>query len=78
MPIYEYFCSACRKKIEQLRPASKSGEDTECATCHGRAERVLSRFSAFSSYAPGLSNPVGGAGSSCSSCGSSSCGTCNN
>jgi putative FmdB family regulatory protein len=77
MPIYEYVCSECRKKFEQLRPASKSGEDSECPTCHSRAERVLSRFCAFSSYGPGLANPVGGA-SSCASCSSSSCSTCNN
>ena len=77
MPIYEYVCNKCKSKFEQLRPLSKSGEGCECPECHGKAERVLSRFSAFSGYAPGLSNPVGGSGG-CSSCSSSNCGSCNN
>lgn len=75
MPIYEYVCTECNNKFEKLRPASKSAEPAECPSCHKEAERVFSRVYAFSSYAPGLTNPLGG-GSSCSSCSSGSCSTC--
>jgi putative FmdB family regulatory protein len=75
MPIYEYFCDKCNKKFEQLRPVSKAGEDSECPTCHSKAKKVLSMFSAYSNYAPGLSNPLAGS-NSCGSCSSSSCSTC--
>ena len=77
MPIYEYFCSECDTKFEQMRPLSKSGEDAECPKCHKPARRKMSTFAAFSTSISGVPKTVPGAGgNSCSTCSSGNCSTC--
>lgn len=43
MPIYEYRCTACDERFEELVPAG--GEPPECAKCGSReVERLFSSF----------------------------------
>ncbi len=44
MPIYEYACKKCGKKVEVLLKVSERGP-TKCAACGGALERLLSRNS---------------------------------
>ncbi|MFH0941573.1 MAG: zinc ribbon domain-containing protein [Chloroflexota bacterium] len=74
MPIYEYVCTACKKKFERLRPLSEAEASARCSVCHSEAKRVLSTFAAVSKDSSGQSTPV--MGSPCSGCGSSTCTTC--
>ena len=74
MPIYEYFCTDCKLKFEEMRPISKATEAASCPRCHKSAKRVLSTFASFSKDEGGLTSSIGG--SSCSSCGATSCDTC--
>jgi len=68
MPLFEFFCRKCGKKIEVL---VMSGDKPVCPDCEGRdLERLFSTFAS-----PGLSGPS--KGHSCSSCGPShSCSSC--
>ena len=70
MPLYEYKCSRCNNKFEELRPLSRSAEDAECSVCNAPARRILSVFAAVSKNANGATTSL--AGDSCSSCGSAS------
>lgn len=75
MPIYEYRCNTCGCKFERLRPMSSADSPTTCPDCGGSdAERLVSRFAAFSKGNGGTTTSVGG--SSCGSCSSSSCASC--
>lgn len=76
MPIYEYTCSACGLKFEQLRPFRRANEECDCPRCEKPAERKLSTFASFSKDSSGASAPIAGSGSSCASCGGGSCATC--
>jgi putative FmdB family regulatory protein len=76
MPIYEYICSDCKCRFEQLRPVSRADEDAACPKCKRAGKRVPSRFASFAKTAEGVSAPIAGAGGGCSSCGASSCSTC--
>ena len=76
MPIYEYVCSECNSKFEQMRPLSQSGEAAACPKCHKPARRKMSTFAAFTTSVSGVPKTVPGAGSSCSSCSSGNCSTC--
>ena len=74
MPIYEYICSKCDLKFEQLRPLSHANEGAPCPRCDESAERILSSFCSFSRDESGLTSPTGG--SSCGGCSATSCGPC--
>jgi putative FmdB family regulatory protein len=50
MPIYEYWCSACGKEFEQLRPMSQAGEPAPCPTCGAPAEKLPSVFASKADY----------------------------
>jgi putative FmdB family regulatory protein len=77
MPIYEYLCSECESKFEQLRPLSQAEKAADCPRCHKPARRKMSTFACFSTSASGVPERVAGTGGhSCSSCGSGNCGTC--
>jgi putative FmdB family regulatory protein len=80
MPIYEYSCTKCQNRFEQLRPLSKSDEDSECPKCKAPAKRTISKFvSRFKddlSYLSHMANASGGGGSSCGGCSSTNCSTC--
>ena len=74
MPIYEYVCSGCDFKFEQLRPLSQATEVASCPGCNESSERVLSTFACFSTDESGLTSSVGG--NPCAGCGTASCDTC--
>ena len=77
MPIYEYLCSACDSKFEQLRPLSQAEKPAECPKCHQPAHRKMSVFNGFVTNHTGVPQAMAGnSGSSCGSCTSGSCGSC--
>jgi putative FmdB family regulatory protein len=77
MPIYEYVCSECDSKFEQMRPLSQSGQNAECPKCHKPAKRKMSPFAAFTTSAGGVPQSVAGTEShSCSGCSSGNCSSC--
>jgi len=77
MPIYEYVCSECDSKFEQLRPLSQSGLVADCPKCHRPARRKMSTFACFSASLGGVPKTIAGtSGHSCSSCSSGNCSTC--
>ena len=77
MPIYEYLCSECDARFEQMRPLSQAGQAAECPKCHQPARRKLSTFAVSSASLGGVPKPVPGTGGgSCSGCSSGDCGTC--
>ena len=57
MPIYEYLCSECKSKFEQMRPLSQSGKSADCPKCHNPARRKMSTFAAFTTTASGVPTP---------------------
>ena len=71
MPLYEYKCSACNCKFEELHRISESAADSACPVCKARAKRIMSTFAAVSKDSQGLASSLGG-GNSCSSCGTAS------
>lgn len=68
MPLYEYRCSECSYKFEELHHLSESGADATCPVCKGTAKRIMSIFAAMSKNASGMASSI--SGDSCSSCGS--------
>jgi putative FmdB family regulatory protein len=76
MPIYEYCCTRCNDKFEMLRTISKADDTTNCPKCHGKTQKVISRFSSFSKGHDGASNRIAGTGNSCGSCSATSCSGC--
>jgi putative FmdB family regulatory protein len=62
MPIYEYLCRRCDKKVEKIQKSV--AEEVECPQCGHLAERVVSTFSAKASAgsAGGGCAPAGGFG----------------
>jgi len=75
MPIYEYFCPACKQKFEAIRPVSRATEKGACPRCGAASERILSRFCSFAKDSSGMTTPIAGSGG-CSSCSSGTCSTC--
>jgi putative FmdB family regulatory protein len=50
MPIYEYDCSACRRRVSLLVRSFAAAADVSCPRCGGRElTRVMSRFSTVKS-----------------------------
>ncbi len=76
MPIYEYICSECDTRFEQMRPLSQSDKAAECPRCHKPARRKMSTFACFSTTAGGVPKTIAGTGGSCSGCSSGDCSTC--
>lgn len=71
MPLYEYVCSACSVKFEELRKSSEMDDEIECPKCGGKkTNRVLSAFVSAPGGEGGLvQTPPCSAGSgSCSGC----------
>jgi putative FmdB family regulatory protein len=66
MPVYEYVCTDCDTKFEQLRPLSKMDDAASCPRGHPTGQRVLSIFAAMTRDASGEAVQVGGG---CGGCG---------
>jgi putative FmdB family regulatory protein len=73
MPVYEYYCSTCRTRFEELVRVAGKGERATCPSCE-RADvpRVLSTFATVRGGSDGaeLATAAGG----CGGCGPSGCG----
>jgi len=50
MPIYEYWCSACEREFEQMRPMSQASEPARCPTCGAESEKLPSVFASKADY----------------------------
>jgi len=79
MPIYEYYCPKCQKKVELLRSISSIDDPAECPSCRGIAQRNITSFScrtkvAATAGAPAEDFSLGGG--SCSGCSTSDCSSC--
>lgn len=70
MPIYEFVCSRCERRFEELILRSSDLTDVACSTCG--CPEVERAFSVFG-MAGSLEHPTT---SGCSSCSSSSCTGC--
>ena len=44
MPIYEYYCGACKHKYDSIRPMAKRDDSAPCPKCGQSGERQLSAF----------------------------------
>lgn len=74
MPLYEYVCTKCETRFEELRPSSRMDEAARCPSGHNSSKRVLSAFAAMTSGANGEAEPVSGGGG-CGGCaGGCTCG----
>lgn len=81
MPIYEYCCTKCQNRFEQLMPISKSDEDVACPKCQMPSKRMVSKFVSRSkddlSYLSHMADATSSSGgSSCGGCSSSNCSSC--
>lgn len=70
MPLYEFKCSKCNNKFEELRPLSRSAEDSDCPICKAPAKRIMSVFAAVTKDNNGATTSLGN--SSCADYGSAS------
>lgn len=50
MPIYEYWCNACGREFEQIRPMSQATEPATCPTCGAASEKLPSVFASKADY----------------------------
>lgn len=66
MPIYEYFCSGCRKRVSLFVRSISNPGTPACPRCGGTGlERLMSRFAVVRSEddrMDGLADDVGGLG----------------
>ncbi len=67
MPLYEYRCTDCGARFEQLRRMSEADRDLTCPKC--RSAKVKRELSTFASKMEGGLGPCGQPSSSCSSSG---------
>lgn len=45
MPLYEYKCTGCGLRFEEIVPQAKKSEIIECKKCGAEATKLISRFS---------------------------------
>ena len=50
MPVYEYWCTKCKKEFELMRPISESGSQGTCPTCKSKADKLPSVFASKENY----------------------------
>lgn len=76
MPLYEYDCEKCGKRVEVRHPVGQGAAQVECPSCGAVGLRRV--FSSFFCAGSGDLNFSGGGsgGSSCSTCSSGNCASC--
>ncbi len=67
MPLYEFKCQDCGKKIEKFCKLGEDGSSFQCPSCSGKVKKMLSTFKR-------PSTPGGSGG--CGPCTSTNCGSC--
>ncbi|MDY6827671.1 MAG: zinc ribbon domain-containing protein [Bacillota bacterium] len=60
MPLYEFYCSQCNKKFEEL--CNSSVKNTRCPDCGKESARVFSTFRSSGTSGGSCSSPAGGGG----------------
>lgn len=76
MPIFEYECTQCLVKFEELIRNQSEEETLSCPQCKSaKVEKQMSMFG-FSSHSGNGSESRGSSSSSCSSCASKNCASC--
>ncbi|HDH58052.1 MAG TPA: zinc ribbon domain-containing protein [Bacteroidetes bacterium] len=73
MPIYEFECTKCQNKFDELVRASVDIHDVVCPKCGANSPRKLMSAFGFSSGGKTVSSS---GNSACSSCHATSCKTC--
>ncbi len=73
MPIYEFACSRCDHRFDELVRTDFSIEDIHCPLCGAASPRKLMSAFGFSSGGKTVSSS---SGSACSGCTSTNCKTC--
>ena len=74
MPVYEYYCSSCRTRFEELVRVAGKGERASCPSCaRTDVPRVLSTFATVRRGSDGA-ELAAVAGGGCGGCGPSGCG----
>lgn len=77
MPLYEYYCPACQRTFEALRPMSDADRPMTCPHCASAdARKMISVFAAVSKDGSGTSRMIASSSSGCASCSGGSCSTC--
>ncbi|MBU37710.1 MAG: FmdB family transcriptional regulator [Anaerolineaceae bacterium] len=74
--MYEYCCSNCRTRFDQLRTMANADEPIDCPDCSGHdATRVLSNFfSSSATHGASTANMMAGNGTGGGCCGGMCCG----
>ncbi len=71
MPIYEFKCPGCGKRLEMLSSMGEKGNGLVCPACgHAGLARV------FSTFATGGRSEGGKSSGGCAGCGGKGCATC--
>ena len=65
MPVYEYYCPACKSGFEELRPMSRISAPAHCPTCESRSWKKLSVFAVGQSLMGERLSTSGGGGCAC-------------
>lgn len=77
MPLYEYYCSACKWQFEMLRSIIQSDADASCPECGAPARKALSVVARVASNGGYESLPMwgesSGGGGGCACGGACSC-----
>ncbi len=73
MPVYEYFCPACKSSFEELRPMRRIADPASCPDCSGKSWKKLSVFAVGQSLMAD-SIPMAGGGGGCACGGNCACG----
>ena len=68
MPLYEYACPECARRIEVFQRMGAGGEELECPACHH--EGLVRQLSVFAAGGSSSKESFGGA---CESPGSGAC-----
>jgi putative FmdB family regulatory protein len=74
MPIYEFQCTQCAGRFDELVRASVNLEDIICPQCGAKSPKKL--MSAFGFASSGKSVASTSSGHNCGSCHSGHCSTC--
>jgi putative FmdB family regulatory protein len=73
MPLYEYVCSDCDIRFDQLRRVARMDEPASCPQGHADSRRVLSMFAALTKDGIGEGVAMGGGGGCGGGCANCAC-----
>ena len=71
MPLYEYTCTVCEERFEELIRSAEDETHLRCPQCSG--SEIQRKMSVFGMQSTGSTKS---AGPSCASCSRTSCSTC--